>query len=127
MTIIKNNKLIKNKEKGGYLRAFLIAFAVAVAVFIPFIIYGKGIFYFYGDYNAQQIPFYIEEGYMQKNPADIIRFLTLAKTAKKDITNIIKKLKKNSLFLDEHSLLTESLLTNVGIMIDSYLNKIKNR
>ncbi len=45
-------------EKKNNIKIFLIALALASIIFIPFIIYDKGIFIFYGDYNAQQIPFY---------------------------------------------------------------------
>ncbi len=37
---------------------FLIAFFVATAFFIPFLITGHGYFIFFGDFNVQQIPFY---------------------------------------------------------------------
>ncbi len=46
------------RQKEMKLKTFLIAFAVATAFFIPFIIYGQGYFIFYGDFNVQQIPFY---------------------------------------------------------------------
>ena len=49
--------LQKIKEKGHY-QAFFITLALAAVVFLPFIIYDKGIFFFYGDFNVQQIPFY---------------------------------------------------------------------
>ncbi|MBE6788689.1 MAG: hypothetical protein E7539_03385 [Ruminococcaceae bacterium] len=45
-------------EKHLYIKAFLIALAVSAAFFLPFVIYDRGIFLFYGDYNVQQIPFY---------------------------------------------------------------------
>ena len=44
------------KEKG--LSTFLIAIFVATAFFLPYIFSSKGYFTFYGDFNAQQIPFY---------------------------------------------------------------------
>ena len=53
------NKMISlkpQKEKG--LITFLIALAVALLMFLPYIISDNGYFVFYGDYNAQQIPFY---------------------------------------------------------------------
>mgnify|MGYP002514801741 CR=1 FL=1 len=31
---------------------------MGLMLFIPFLVYDKGIFVYYGDYNAQQIPFY---------------------------------------------------------------------
>ena len=46
------------QNKGACRRAFLIALATAALIFIPFIIWDKGYFFFYGDFNVQQIPFY---------------------------------------------------------------------
>lgn len=48
--------LSKPKEK--YLHAFLLAFACAALLFLPFVILDKGYFLFFGDYNVQQVPFY---------------------------------------------------------------------
>ncbi len=45
-------------EKKNMIKIFLIALTLAIIIFLPYIIYDKGIFIFYGDYNAQQIPFY---------------------------------------------------------------------
>lgn len=45
-------------EKKYYKRAFLIAFAMGVVLLLPFVIIDGGYFIYYGDYNAQQIPFY---------------------------------------------------------------------
>ncbi len=44
------------KEKGLF--TFLMALAAALLMFLPYIISDNGYFIFYGDYNAQQIPFY---------------------------------------------------------------------
>lgn len=55
-TAIKNNTLGIKKEK--HLSTFLFALLTAAIIFIPFIIYDKGYFLFYGDFNVQQIPFY---------------------------------------------------------------------
>ncbi|MEE0946803.1 MAG: YfhO family protein [Acutalibacteraceae bacterium] len=52
----KKNTLLKHKERG--LSTFLLGLFIAAAFFVPFIIYGKGYFIFYGDFNVQQIPFY---------------------------------------------------------------------
>lgn len=41
-----------------YKRTFLISLFTAVLLFLPFLIESKGVFLYYGDYNAQQIPFY---------------------------------------------------------------------
>ena len=40
------------------LQAFLLGVFVAFAAFLPYIIYDKGLFLYYGDFNVQQIPFY---------------------------------------------------------------------
>jgi len=45
-------------EKKYYQKSFLIALAMAAAMFLPFVILDGGYFVFYGDYNAQQIPFF---------------------------------------------------------------------
>lgn len=45
-------------EKKYYLRAFLTAFIMGVALLLPFVVIDGGYFVYYGDYNAQQIPFY---------------------------------------------------------------------
>lgn len=34
-----------------------IAFITACALIIPFIIFDGGVFYYYGDFNVQEIPF----------------------------------------------------------------------
>lgn len=50
-------KHIREKEK--YLLSFLLGFTALLISFIPIIIADKGYFIYYGDYNSQQIPFYI--------------------------------------------------------------------
>ena len=45
-------------QKEKWLLTFFTALAVAAAFFVPFMIMGEGYFTFYGDFNAQQIPFY---------------------------------------------------------------------
>ena len=45
-------------EKTYYKKAFFVALAMAAVLFLPFLIIDSGVFVFYGDYNAQQIPFY---------------------------------------------------------------------
>lgn len=40
------------------IKAFLFALITACVIFIPFMIIDKGYFFFYGDFNVQQIPFY---------------------------------------------------------------------
>lgn len=51
-------KMISRLRKSSYFKVFWIAFIVGAVIFLPFIIIGQGIFIYYGDYNAQQIPFY---------------------------------------------------------------------
>lgn len=46
------------QEKKYYQKAFLVALAMSVVMFLPFVIIDRGYFIFYGDYNAQQIPFF---------------------------------------------------------------------
>ena len=50
-------KAIRNPHE-KYLDAFLIAFGMFLLILLPMIIYNKGIFLYFGDYNSQQIPFY---------------------------------------------------------------------
>ena len=42
-----------------YRTAFLLGAILYVVCVIPFLIYHGGIFFYYGDYNVQQVPFYI--------------------------------------------------------------------
>ncbi len=46
------------QEKFFYKRAFFYALLMAVLLLLPFVVIDGGYFIFYGDYNAQQIPFY---------------------------------------------------------------------
>ena len=41
-----------------YFKAFVYGVGISFLFFIPFIIYDKGYFLFYGDFNVQQVPFY---------------------------------------------------------------------
>ena len=45
-------------RRGRTLQVFLLGLFVAAAAFLPYVIYDKGYFFFYGDFNVQQIPFY---------------------------------------------------------------------
>ncbi len=47
-----------NQEKKYYKRAFFYALFMAVILLVPFVAIDQGMFVFYGDFNAQQIPFY---------------------------------------------------------------------
>ncbi|WOC32309.1 MULTISPECIES: YfhO family protein [Caproicibacterium] len=40
------------------LRALLLGMGTAAVIFVPFMLYDKGYFLFYGDFNVQQVPFY---------------------------------------------------------------------
>ena len=51
--------LEKQNRKKEYLRAFLTSGILAASFFVIFIILGKGKFFYMGDFDAQQIPFYI--------------------------------------------------------------------
>ncbi len=46
------------QERKYYARAFLYALAMAGVLLLPFVIIDRGFFVYYGDYNAQQMPFY---------------------------------------------------------------------
>ncbi|MEA5012693.1 MAG: YfhO family protein [Angelakisella sp.] len=41
-----------------YRQVFLLGLLVATAAFLPYVVYDKGLFLYYGDFNVQQIPFY---------------------------------------------------------------------
>ncbi len=56
MYIIKGNRVCEQKER--YLFVFLAAFISFAAVILPLIIYNKGYFLYYGDFNSQQLMFY---------------------------------------------------------------------
>lgn len=45
-------------QKERYGKAFFLGFFLMALSFIPFLIIDNGLFIYYGDYNAQQIPFY---------------------------------------------------------------------
>ena len=46
------------QEKMYYKKAFYVTMAMAFVMFLPFVVCDGGYFIFYGDYNAQQIPFF---------------------------------------------------------------------
>lgn len=45
-------------KKELHFQTFFLALGMAILVFLPFVIKDRGYFVFYGDFNAQQIPFY---------------------------------------------------------------------
>lgn len=56
-----NTKILLSPKKWWEtpaVRAFALAFVTAGIIFIPFMIFDRGYFLFYGDFNVQQIPFY---------------------------------------------------------------------
>ncbi|SFW53999.1 YfhO family protein [Ruminococcus flavefaciens] len=54
----KTDNWLSKRSKERYGLVFLLGFAIMMITLIPLIIRGNGIFVYYGDYNAQQIPFY---------------------------------------------------------------------
>ena len=54
----QTEKFFKKRSENRYFGVFLLGFLIMMIVLIPFIIRGDGIFFYYGDYNAQQMPFY---------------------------------------------------------------------
>lgn len=54
----KKTDLLLKPKKQLWLSTFIYAIIVAAIFFVPFIIKDRGYFIFYGDFNAQQIPFY---------------------------------------------------------------------
>lgn len=48
----------ERREKELYLKLFAVAFAAMMLSFLPSMIYNKGIFLYYGDFNSQQMMFY---------------------------------------------------------------------
>ncbi len=57
MTKVKARTLL-DVRKNYFLRAFLWGLGLAFLIFLPWMIMNDGYFFFYGDYNVQQIPFY---------------------------------------------------------------------
>ena len=55
---MKRLQRFQPKNRHYLLLTFLIALGTAIMLFLPFIVYHKGIFYYYGDFNVQEIPFY---------------------------------------------------------------------
>ena len=45
------------RQRRHYLRVFLTTFALALSFTLPYMIYDKGLFLYYGDFNVQMIPF----------------------------------------------------------------------
>lgn len=51
-------KKIFSSERYAWLQAFLLALCISAIIFLPFVVMDKGLFFYYGDFNVQQIPFY---------------------------------------------------------------------
>ncbi|TCL45356.1 YfhO family protein [Harryflintia acetispora] len=49
---------IFSDQRYAWLQAFIYALLISTLVFLPFVIMDKGLFFYYGDFNVQQIPFY---------------------------------------------------------------------
>lgn len=58
---------MKNLYKNSYFKIFVLGFACAFCIFLPFLIIDKGFFLYAGDFNSQQIPFYTYANQMVKN------------------------------------------------------------
>lgn len=56
---MKTNILAHSVKDEKYFKAFLIGFLSLFLVILPIMIYTGGYYLYYGDYNSQQIPFYI--------------------------------------------------------------------
>ena len=50
--------MIQQHRSRSHWTAFFLALAMAAVMFLPFVIMDKGCFFYYGDFNVQQIPFY---------------------------------------------------------------------
>ena len=49
---------LEDEKREPYLQVFLLGFAILYLVILPVVIFTRGYFIYYGDYNSQQIPFY---------------------------------------------------------------------
>ena len=57
-SLMTNVRTLSGRKKNYFLRTFLWALGIAFLCFLPWMIYNDGYFFFYGDYNVQQIPFH---------------------------------------------------------------------
>ena len=65
--MMKTNILYDKIKKEQYLKIFLIGALTMFIVILPIMIYTGGYYIYYGDYNSQQIPFYIHAQNFVKN------------------------------------------------------------
>lgn len=56
---MKHNPLTKKIKEEQYLKVFFLGFISLFIIILPIIIFTGGYYIYYGDYNSQQIPFYI--------------------------------------------------------------------
>ncbi|MBR4035370.1 MAG: YfhO family protein, partial [Oscillospiraceae bacterium] len=54
-------------NKHPYLKAFVLGFITAFCLFVPYLVVDKGFFLYAGDFNSQQIPFYMYMNRMVKS------------------------------------------------------------
>ncbi len=62
-----DNRLISTLRRNNYLKAFILGFLTAFCLFLPFLVIDKGFFTYAGDFNSQQIPFYMYMNRMVKS------------------------------------------------------------
>ena len=56
--IMTTSRVLQRVKENLCLQTFLWGLGLSFLIFIPWIIYNGGYFFFYGDFNVQQIPFY---------------------------------------------------------------------
>lgn len=57
--IVSKNILVDKEKQPKYgFKVFFIAIVVAFLIFVPYLVYDKGAFVYYGDFDVQQVPFY---------------------------------------------------------------------
>lgn len=56
---MKKSRLAQALNNEGYLKVLLLGFFSFLLVILPIMLYNGGYYIYYGDYNSQQIPFYI--------------------------------------------------------------------
>lgn len=64
---MNSSKVLKNIKSEKYLQVFLIGFFVFLLTALPIMIYTGGYFVYYGDFNSQQLPFYMHAHDFVKN------------------------------------------------------------
>lgn len=56
--LLKENPLLKDHAKKNAWKTVLISLCVGMILTVPYIIIDKGYFFYYGDFNVQQVPFW---------------------------------------------------------------------